>query len=123
MAKRDIEKMKNAEIFGDKTFEDLLEEIYERSNKTQDKIKDLLTDLAPLITNVSNASLIAPVIADYLDISIKNDDQLIKLASIIQKHLKDTGAKDEVETGLIPKEELEQIRDAVASRKGKVVNL
>lgn len=123
MADSGLEKLRNVEIFNDMTFQDLLSEIYERTGKTQDKINRLLKELSPLIENVSNATLIAPIIGDYLDISVKNDEQLIKLAAVIQKHIKDNTAKIESDDGLLPKEEIEEIRKAVQQREGKIVNM
>lgn len=123
---KDLEKIKNVEIFDGVKFDDLLHEIYRETGSKRDKIKTLIRELAPFITNISNATLIAPVIGEYLDISIKNEDQLIKLAGIIQKHIKDTSkskAGDEDE-GMIPQQEIDAIREAARSRnRGKIVEM
>ena len=39
----------------------------------------------PLIKNISDATILVPLIKDYLDVGIKNDDMLVKMASIVQR--------------------------------------
>ena len=45
----------------------------------------MIADLKPHINNISDATAIVPVIKDFMEISIKNDDNLVKLAAIAQK--------------------------------------
>lgn len=74
-------------IFGDKKFSDLLQEIYENQKKKEKQISTLIKELQPLVENIGDATLIVPLIAEYLDIGVRNDDMLIKMANIIQKFL------------------------------------
>jgi hypothetical protein len=41
--------------------------------------------LKPLITNIGDAALLVPVIKDYMEVSVKNDEHLVKLAAVIQR--------------------------------------
>lgn len=72
-------------IFGKKTFSDLLEEIHENSTTTRGQVKALISELKPLIESIGDATLIVPMIKEYLEISVKNDEQLIKMAAIVQR--------------------------------------
>jgi hypothetical protein len=45
----------------------------------------MIESLRKLIKNVGEATVIAPIIRDLIDSSIKNDDHLIKLATIAQR--------------------------------------
>lgn len=84
MAAEDLDK----EIFSGKTLSNLFEDIYKNSVKKEKQIKSLITQLSSTIgDDLSQAMLIVPLIKEYLDISIKNDDHLIKLAGIVQKAL------------------------------------
>lgn len=74
-------------IFGDKKFSDLLQEIYENQKKKEKQISTLIKELQPLVENIGDATLIVPLIAEYLDIGVRNDDMLIKMANIVQKFL------------------------------------
>jgi hypothetical protein len=73
------------EIFNGKTLSDLFGEIYDNSKETKGQVKGLIGELKPLIENIGDATLIVPMIKEYMEIGVKNDDALIKLATIIQR--------------------------------------
>ena len=75
----------NEEIFDGKTFEDLLEDIYTNSKRKEAQIQILITELKPMIKNIGDAVIIVPLIKDYMEIAVKNDEALIKMAAIVQK--------------------------------------
>jgi len=72
-------------IFKNKKFSDLLEEIYDNQKKKEKQISGLIGELRPLVQDTGDATLIVPLIKEYLEIGVKNDDQLVKLATIIQR--------------------------------------
>ena len=72
-------------LFGKKTFADLLKEIHTNSSNKEKEIKNLIESLKPFITSAGDAVIIVPLIKDYLDVSVKNDDLLIKMAGIVQR--------------------------------------
>ena len=45
----------------------------------------LISELKPLINDIGDATLIVPLISKYMDIAVKNDDVLVKLASLVYK--------------------------------------
>jgi len=71
-------------VFGKKKFNDILEEIYDNQKKKDKQISALISELKPLINDIGDATLIVPLIKEYLEISVKNDEQLIKMATIVQ---------------------------------------
>lgn len=73
------------EIFKGKTLSDLFEEIYSNSKETKSQVKGLIGELKPLIENVGDATLLVPMIKEYMEIGVKNDEHLIKLAQVIQR--------------------------------------
>ena len=72
-------------IFGNKKFSDLLSEIYENQKKKEKTIAGLVRELKDLVNDVSDATVIVPLIANYLEIGVKNDEHLLKMATIIQR--------------------------------------
>lgn len=74
-------------LFGKKTFADLLKEIHTNSSNKEKEIRILIDNLKPLINSAGDAVIIVPLIKDYLDVSVKNDDLLIKMAGIVQRSL------------------------------------
>ena len=73
------------EIFNGKTLSDLFSEIHDNSTTTRAQVKALIGELKPLIENIGDATLIVPMIKEYMEIGVKNDEALIKLATIIQR--------------------------------------
>lgn len=72
-------------VFGVKKFSDLLQEIYDNQKKKEKQISALINELKPLVTDTGNATLVVPLIKEYMEIGVKNDEQLIKMATIIQR--------------------------------------
>ena len=51
----------------------------------------LISELRPLVRDIGDATLIVPLIKEYLEIGVKNDEQLIKMATIVQRVLQNIG--------------------------------
>ena len=81
-------------IFGEKKLSDILEEIYGNSKIKEKQISTLISELKPLVKDIGDATLIVPLIKEYLEIGVKNDEQLIKLAAIIQRVVQTPGNED-----------------------------
>ena len=90
------------EIFKGKSFSNLLEDIYKNSIKKEKQISALIQDLKPMIKNISDATIIVPIIKEYLEVSVKNDEHLIKMAAIVQRAMSRQETK---EGGLLLTEE------------------
>ena len=75
----------NVEIFEGKTFGDLLKDIVKNHKTKQSQIKTLITQLTEMVSEPGDAVAIVPLIANYLESDIKNDEALIKVAQIAQK--------------------------------------
>jgi hypothetical protein len=73
------------EIFKGKTLSDLFGEIYDNSKETKVQVRALINELKPLIEGIGDATLIVPMIKEYMEIGVKNDEHLIKLATVIQR--------------------------------------
>ena len=88
------------EIFKGKTFSSLVKDIYFNSNHKKDQINQLIKDLREMVKDVGSATVIAPMIKDYIDVGIKNDDQLVKLSAVLQRFIAGTsGSVDDGSVG------------------------
>jgi hypothetical protein len=76
---------KDDKIFGNKTLSDIFSDIYKKSNEKDRQIKMLIGELRPLIQNIGDATVIVPLIKEYMEVAVRNDDHLIKMASIVQR--------------------------------------
>jgi hypothetical protein len=102
-------------IFGKKKFSDVLEEIYNNQKKKDQQVTALISELKPLISDIGDATLVVPLIKEYMEISVKNDDILIKMAALAQRAMA-TVTSDGALT--ISDEEKEQLLSAMNELKG-----
>lgn len=105
-------------LFGEKTFSNLLQDIYKTSRDKEKELKTLISQLKDLITEPSDAVLIVPLIKGYFDVAVKNDEALIKIASIVQKAMTANTNSDDPENFLSTADkelifaEIKQIKEA-----------
>lgn len=97
-------------VFGKKKFSDLLEEIYDNQKKKEKQISILISELKPLVQSIGDATLIVPLIKEYMDLGLKNDEQLIKMATIIQRAI-GTGKTESESFGLTEDEKAQLLTE------------
>ena len=108
----------NQILFDDKSFSDLLKEIHGNQKKKAKQLASLIAELRPLVQSLGDATVVVPLIKEYMEISVKNDDQLIKMAAIIQRL--STSMSQSGDGGLLTDEEMNQLMD-VAEEISKTV--
>ena len=108
----------NQILFDDKSFGDLLKEIHGNQKKKAKQLASLIAELRPLVQSLGDATVVVPLIKEYMEISVKNDDQLIKMAAIVQRL--SSGASSNGDGGLLTEEEMDQLMD-VAEEIAKTV--
>jgi hypothetical protein len=108
----------NQIIFDDKSFGDLLKEIHGNQKKKATQLASLIAELRPLIQSLGDATVVVPLIKEYMEISVKNDDHLIKMAAIVQRL--STGGANTGDGGQLSAEEMDQLMD-VAEEIAKTV--
>jgi hypothetical protein len=108
---------KDTELFKGKTFSDIMSDVYNNSKKKDRQLKLLIAQLEPLVKNLQDATVIVPLIKEYMDVSIRNDDQIVKLAAIVQRMMKDANSGDDGGFGLSEEEKKQLISNAEAIDK------
>ena len=84
------------EIFDGKTFQDLTKDIYENTTKRKVQIDLLISEIHGFITTIDDVVLVAPIIKEYMDTAVRNDEHLVKLAGVLQRIIsKSQGESDE----------------------------
>jgi len=84
------------EIFEGKTFQDLTKDIYENTTKRKVQIDLLISEIHGFITTIDDVVMVAPIIKEYMDTAVKNDEHLVKLAGVLQRIIsKSNGDADE----------------------------
>jgi hypothetical protein len=65
---------------------DLFKKIHKNNKDIDKKIEDFIDTMKPMATaNVGNATNLMPVVKDLLDVNVKNNEQLVKMAAIAQR--------------------------------------
>ena len=99
----------NQLIFDDTSFSDLLKEIHGNQKKKAKQLASLIAELRPLVQSLGDATVVVPLIKEYMEISVKNDDQLIKMAAIVQRL--STSSASSGDGGLLTEEEMAQLQE------------
>ena len=103
------------ELFKGTNFSDLMRDIYHNSKKKSRQIDTLIKSLEPMIKNTGDATVIVPMIKDYLEVSVKNDDALVKLAAVVQRIVTASNKDDDGnEYGLTDEERSRLLAEAEA---------
>ncbi len=104
------------EIFEGKTLSDVFKDIYDNSKTNKQQLEVLMKEVVGFIKDGDTAVQIIPMLKEYLEINVKNDEQLVKLATVVQrimaaeKRVSDSGE----EFGLSDAEK-EQLMNAIES--------
>jgi hypothetical protein len=102
------------EIFEGKTLSDVFKDIYDNSKTNKKQLEVLMKEVVGFIKDGDTAVQIIPMLKEYLEINVKNDEQLVKLATVVQrimaaeKRVSDSGD----EYGLSESEK-QQLMDAI----------
>ena len=93
------------EIFDGKSLSSLFKDIYDNTEFNRKQLEVLTKELVQFIKDGDTAVQIVPMIKEYLEINVKNDDQLVKMAGIVQRLISAEGkTSSEDEYGLSDEE-------------------
>lgn len=73
------------EIYDGKSFQDLCRDIVSRSQNKKDQLDTLISDIRTQIKQPNDIQVFMPRIKELLEVGIKNDEQLVKLAAVMQR--------------------------------------
>jgi hypothetical protein len=102
------------ELYKGKSFASLCKDIVKNSEEKKHQLDILITDLREMIKTINDAVMVVPLLKEYFDVGIRNDEQLIKLAAIVQRIMSNKGNSDaEVGNLLLTEEEKKQLMTAI----------
>jgi hypothetical protein len=111
------------ELFEGKSLSSLFKDIYDNSKHNKKQLEVLVGEVAGFIKDGDMAIQLIPMIKEYLDINVKNDEQLVKLATVVQRLIAaEQKGGSEAEFGLSDKEKeqlLKSIDDVVVDIQKK----
>ena len=111
------------ELFEGKSLSSLFKDIYDNSKHNKKQLEVLVGEVAGFIKDGDMAIQLIPMIKEYLEINVKNDEQLVKLATVVQRLIAaESKGGAESEFGLSEKEKeqlLTSIDDVVVDLQKK----
>ena len=102
----------NDEIFEGKSFQDLTKDIYDNQKNKKLQLDLLIQEIHGFIQTIDDVVLVAPLIKELYDVSVKNDEHLVKLAGVIQRILAKSSSAGE-ESFLLSDSEKEDLINAL----------
>ena len=107
------------ELFPGKNLSGLFQDIYTNQTTKKERISQLIADLKSKIKHNGDVAMIGPIIKDLIDTSVKNDDHLIRLATIAQRIMlaNNKGSGDD---GFLSDEEKAQLLNDLQEAKEEV---
>ena len=73
-------------VFGNTSLSDLFKQIHKNNKDIDKQIGDFIETMKPMATaNAGSATMLMPTVKDLIDVNVKNNEQLIKMAAIAQR--------------------------------------
>ena len=104
--------MSKNEIFDGKSFEDLTKDIYDNQKNKKVQLDLLIQEIHGMIQTLDDAVLVTPMIKELFEVSVKNDEHLVKLASVWQRIISKSGSDSE-DSMLLSESEKEDLINAL----------
>ena len=89
-----------------------MKDIYKNTSDRKVQIDLLIQEIHGFIQTIDDVVMIAPIIKEYMDIAVKNDEQLVKLAGVLQRIISKSTGGDE-ESMLLSDQEKQDLIDAL----------
>jgi hypothetical protein len=94
-------------IFGEKTLSDMFADVYKNTEVKREQINGFATNLIKLIRTPEDAAVLGPVVKDFLEVNVKNDEHIVRLVQIAQRLVAINSKADD--GGLLSEEEKQQL--------------
>lgn len=102
----------DTEIFEGKTLSDIFADVYKNSENKRDQINQFVSSMVKLIRTPEDAAVLGPVIQSFLEVNVKNDEHIVRLAQIAQR-LVTVSSKSNEPSMLLTDEEKNQLLGSI----------
>lgn len=104
----------DTEIFDGKTLADLFSDVYRNTDKKREQINQFIASMVKLIRTPEDAAVLGPIIKDFLDVNVKNDEHIVRLVQIAQR-LVTISSKGSSDSMILSDEEKNQLLKNIKS--------
>lgn len=95
-------------IFQNKTLADMFSDVYKNTETKRAQINEYIKNMVKLIRSPEDAAMLGPIIKDFLEVNVKNDEHIVKLVSVAQR-LVALNAKGSDNSDLLTEEDKNQL--------------
>ena len=88
------------EIFKGTTLADMFKKIDGNSSRNKIQIESLIQELMVFIKDPNSAIQLFPMISDYMEANIRNDELLVKLLAVVQRVMQTEAKTEDGDYGL-----------------------
>lgn len=107
------------ELFKGKKLSDLFEDIYRNQKNKKQRISEIINEIRQKVKTANDMAALYPIISDLVDASVKNDDSLIRMASVAQR-LINSENKSEGDDGFLTADEKKELLEMAKKDAEKV---
>ena len=114
------------EIFKGTTVSDLFKKIDDNSKRNKIQIESLIQEMMTFIKDPQSAQALFPMISDFMEANVRNDELLVKLAAVVQRVMQTETKSVESDFGLSDKEKediISKLEEATAGIQKEVDNI
>lgn len=72
-------------IFDNKKLSDMFADVYKNTETKRAQINQYVTALVKFISTPEDAAVLGPVIKDFLEVNVRNDEHIVRLVQIAQR--------------------------------------
>jgi hypothetical protein len=94
-------------IFDGKTLSDMFSDVYKNTEKKREQINQFVTSYVKMIKTPDDAAVLGPIVKEFLDVNVKNDEHIVRLVQIAQRLVSISSKTDD--NGLLTEEEKQQL--------------
>lgn len=105
--------MKDVDVWEGKSLTNLLEDIHNSSMARRKAIWDMISEMRGMITTAAEVTVLAPIIKDYFDVLVRSDDQIGKVATIVQRAISAEAVNGPSDGQFLTEEEMLKIQGDV----------
>jgi len=103
------EDRKFYELFEDKSISDVFKEIHKNAANTRSNAKGMIDQMKKYVNSLESATIIAPLIREYMEIILRSDEQLIKLSDSAIRLIKEGKIASTEGPGFLSEDEKKQL--------------
>ena len=75
----------NSELYDGKSLADIFTEIHKNTDSKRAQITSFIMKMVQLIRTPEDAAVIGPIVQGFLEVNVKNDEHLVRVAQIAQR--------------------------------------